>query len=66
MGWPRGPSGPASKEFDAEYFKRFKNAPCLPLPIQAYAALRVAAEAINNAKSVEAGRRFATLSRTST
>jgi branched-chain amino acid transport system substrate-binding protein len=41
-----------SKEFDAEYFKRFKTHPAYHA-IQAYAALRVAAEAINNAKSLE-------------
>ena len=41
-----------SKEFDAEYFKRFKTHPQYHA-MQAYAALRVAAEAINNAKSLE-------------
>ena len=41
-----------SKEFDAEYFKRFKSHPAYHA-IQAYAALRVAAQAINNAKSLE-------------
>jgi branched-chain amino acid transport system substrate-binding protein len=41
-----------SKEFDAEYFKRFNSHPAYHA-IQAYAALRVAAEAINNAKSLE-------------
>jgi branched-chain amino acid transport system substrate-binding protein len=41
-----------SKEFDAEYFKRFKSHPQYHA-MQAYAALRVAAEAINNAKSLE-------------
>jgi branched-chain amino acid transport system substrate-binding protein len=41
-----------SKEFDSEYFKRFKTHPAYHA-IQAYAALRVAAEAINNAKSLE-------------
>jgi branched-chain amino acid transport system substrate-binding protein len=41
-----------SKEFDAEYFKRFNSHPAYHA-IQAYAALRVAAQAINNAKSLE-------------
>jgi branched-chain amino acid transport system substrate-binding protein len=41
-----------SKEFDAEYFKRFKTHPAYHA-IQAYAALRVAAQAINDAKSLE-------------
>jgi branched-chain amino acid transport system substrate-binding protein len=41
-----------SKGFDAEYFKRFKTHPAYHA-IQAYAALRVAAQAINDAKSVE-------------
>lgn len=43
---------PGSKEFDAEYFKRFKSHPAYHA-IQAYAALKVAAAAINNAKSAE-------------
>jgi branched-chain amino acid transport system substrate-binding protein len=41
-----------SKEFDAEFFKRFKTHPAYHA-IQAYAALRVAAQAINNAKSLD-------------
>jgi branched-chain amino acid transport system substrate-binding protein len=41
-----------SKEFDAEYFKRYKTHPQYHA-MQAYAALRVAAAAINNAKSLE-------------
>ncbi|HWF04547.1 MAG TPA: ABC transporter substrate-binding protein [Candidatus Angelobacter sp.] len=41
-----------SKEFDAEYFKRFKTHPQYHA-MQAYAALLVAAAAINNAKSLE-------------
>src|SRR5438270_1692820 len=41
-----------SKDFDAEYFKRFKTHPAYHA-IQAYAALRAAAEAINSAKSLE-------------
>src|ERR1051326_6295955 len=41
-----------SKEFDAEYFKRFNSHPAYHT-IQAYAALRVAAQAINNAKSLD-------------
>jgi branched-chain amino acid transport system substrate-binding protein len=41
-----------SKEFDAEYFKRFKSHPQYHA-MQAYAALLVAAAAINNAKSLE-------------
>lgn len=43
---------PGSKEFDAEYFKRFNSHPAYHA-IQAYAALKVAAAAINNAKSAE-------------
>ncbi len=43
---------PGSKEFDAEFFKRFKSHPAYHA-IQAYAALKVAAAAINNAKSLE-------------
>jgi branched-chain amino acid transport system substrate-binding protein len=41
-----------SKEFDAEYFKRFKTHPQYHA-MQAYAALRVAAQAINDAKSLD-------------
>ena len=41
-----------SKEFDAEYFKRFKSHPQYHA-MQAYASLLVAAAAINNAKSLE-------------
>lgn len=41
-----------SKEFDAEFFKRFNSHPAYHA-IQAYAALKVAAAAINNAKSAE-------------
>jgi branched-chain amino acid transport system substrate-binding protein len=43
---------PGSKEFDAEYFKRFKSHPAYHA-IQAYSALKVAAAAINTAKSLE-------------
>ena len=43
---------PGSKEFDAEFFKRFNSHPAYHA-IQAYAALKVAAAAINNAKSAE-------------
>jgi len=43
---------PGSKEFDAEYFKRFHSHPAYHA-IQAYAALQVAAQAINDAKSLE-------------
>lgn len=43
---------PGSREFDAEYFKRFQSHPAYHA-IQAYAALKVAAAAINNAKSAE-------------
>src|SRR5262249_44613085 len=39
-----------SKEFDAEFFKRFNSHPAYHA-IQAYAALKVAAAAMNNAKS---------------
>jgi branched-chain amino acid transport system substrate-binding protein len=41
-----------SKEFDAEYFKRFNSHPQYHA-MQAYAALLVATQAINNAKSLE-------------
>jgi branched-chain amino acid transport system substrate-binding protein len=41
-----------SKEFDAEYFKRFNSHPQYHA-MQAYAALMVAAQAINKAKSLE-------------
>jgi len=41
-----------SKEFDAEYFKRFNSHPAYHA-IQAYSALHVAAQAINDAKSLE-------------
>jgi branched-chain amino acid transport system substrate-binding protein len=41
-----------SKEFDAEYFKRFNSHPQYHA-MQAYAALKVAAQAINNAKSLD-------------
>jgi len=41
-----------SKEFDAEFFKRYGSHPAYHA-IQAYAALKVAAQAINNAKSTD-------------
>ena len=41
-----------SKEFDSEYFKRFGSHPAYHA-IQAYSALRVAAQAINDAKSLD-------------
>jgi branched-chain amino acid transport system substrate-binding protein len=41
-----------SKEFDAEYFKRYHSHPQYHA-MQAYAALKTAAEAINQAKSLE-------------
>jgi len=41
-----------SKEFDAEYFKRYKSHPQYHA-MQAYASLKTAAEAINQAKSLE-------------
>ena len=44
-----------SREFDAEYFKRFNSHPQYHA-MQAYAALKVAAQAINNAKSLEPAR----------
>jgi len=43
---------PGSKEFDDEYFKRFHSHPAYHA-IQAYAALLAAAQAINDAKSLE-------------
>jgi branched-chain amino acid transport system substrate-binding protein len=50
--WLPSAKWPGSKEFDAEYFKRFHSHPQYHA-MQAYAALKVAAEAINQAKSVE-------------
>ncbi|HEY7403817.1 MAG TPA: ABC transporter substrate-binding protein [Candidatus Angelobacter sp.] len=41
-----------SKEFDAEFFKRFNSHPAYHA-IQAYAALKVAAAAMNNARSAD-------------
>jgi branched-chain amino acid transport system substrate-binding protein len=41
-----------SKEFDAEYFKRYKSHPAYHA-IQAYESLQVAAQAINDAKSLD-------------
>src|SRR5499433_1014499 len=41
-----------SKEFDAEYFKRYKSHPQYHA-MQAYASLKAAAEAMNQAKSLE-------------
>ncbi len=41
-----------SKEFDDEYFKRYKSHPQYHA-MQAYAALKTAAQAMNNAKSLE-------------
>ena len=41
-----------SKEFDDEYFKRYKSHPQYHA-MQAYAALKTAAQAINNAKSLD-------------
>lgn len=43
---------PGGKEFDAEFFKRYGSHPAYHA-IQAYAALLVAAQAINNAKSAD-------------
>lgn len=43
---------PGSKEFDAEYFKRFGSHPAYHA-IQAYESLLVVAQAINSAKSLE-------------
>ncbi len=44
-----------SKQFDAEYFKRFNSHPAYHA-IQAYAALLVAADAINKAGSLDSGK----------
>jgi branched-chain amino acid transport system substrate-binding protein len=46
---------PGSKEFDAEYFKRFNSHPAYHA-IQAYAALHAAAKAMNDAGSLEAAK----------
>jgi branched-chain amino acid transport system substrate-binding protein len=46
---------PGSKEFDAEYFKRFHSHPAYHA-IQAYAALQAAAKAMNDAGSLDAAR----------
>jgi branched-chain amino acid transport system substrate-binding protein len=43
---------PGSKEFDAEYFKRFKSHPAYHA-MQAYASLLVAVQAIRDAKSMD-------------
>ncbi|HET9837297.1 MAG TPA: ABC transporter substrate-binding protein [Candidatus Angelobacter sp.] len=43
---------PGGKEFDEEYFKRYKSHPQYHA-MQAYAALKTAAQAINNAKSLD-------------
>jgi branched-chain amino acid transport system substrate-binding protein len=51
--WLPGVKWQGSKEFDDEYFKRFGAHPAYHA-MQAYAALLVAAQAINNAKSTEA------------
>ena len=46
---------PGGKEFDAEFFKRYGSHPAYHA-IQAYAALLVAAQAINNAKSADSSK----------
>lgn len=50
--WVPEAKWPGSKEFDAEYFKRFNSHPQYHA-MQAYASLLVAAQAINNAKSLD-------------
>ncbi|HYX53290.1 MAG TPA: ABC transporter substrate-binding protein [Candidatus Limnocylindrales bacterium] len=50
--WLPAVQWPGSKDFDAEYFKRFNSHPAYHA-IQAYAALLVAAEAINKAGSLD-------------
>jgi len=51
MQWLPEARWPGSKEFDAEYFRRY-NAHPTHHPMSGYAALQVAARAINNAKSL--------------
>ncbi|HJX82927.1 MAG TPA: ABC transporter substrate-binding protein, partial [Candidatus Angelobacter sp.] len=46
---------PGSKEFDAEYFKRYKSHPAYHA-MQAYASLLVAVQAIRDAKSMDAAK----------
>src|SRR6266481_4573414 len=50
--WVSEAKWPGSKEFDAEYFKRFNSHPQYHA-MQAYASLLVAVTAINNAKSLD-------------
>jgi len=50
--WLPSAKWPGGREFDAEFFKRFGTHPAYHA-IQAYSALKVAAQAINNAKSLE-------------
>ncbi len=52
MQWLPGARWTGSKEFDAEYFRRY-NAHPTHHPMSAYATLQVAARAINDAKSLD-------------
>ena len=51
--WQPEAPWPGSKEFDAEYFKRYNSHPQY-IPMQAYQSLLTAAQAINAAKSLDA------------
>jgi branched-chain amino acid transport system substrate-binding protein len=51
--WQPEAPWPGSKEFDAEYFKRYNSHPQY-IPMQAYQSLLTAAQAINTAKSLDA------------
>src|SRR6266567_2804490 len=53
--WVPEAKWPGSKEFDAEYFKRFNSHPQYHA-MQAYASLLVAAQAINAAKSLDSAK----------
>ncbi len=53
--WLPAAQWPGSKEFDAEYFKRFHSHPAYHA-IQAYASLHAAAKAMNDAGSLDAAK----------
>jgi len=53
--WLPDAKWPGSKEFDAEYFKRHNSHPAYHA-IQAYESLHVAAQAINDAKSLDSAK----------
>ncbi len=55
MQWLPGARWPGSKEFDAEYFRRYNGHPTHH-PMSAYTTLLVATQAINDAKSLNSAR----------